>query len=114
MIPASVIEDLKFRNSIEDVISSYVTLQRSGANLKGLCPFHSEKSPSFTVYIGDGHYYCFGCGAGGDVITFVMRMENLDYRASLDFLAQRCGVTLPDEDKQEKGGVSRTRVLEMN
>lgn len=114
MIPASVIEDLKFRNSIEDVISSYVTLQRSGANLKGLCPFHSEKSPSFTVYTGDGHYYCFGCGAGGDVITFVMRMENLDYRASLDFLAQRCGVTLPDEDKQEKGGVSRTRVLEMN
>lgn len=114
MIPASVIEDLKFRNSIEDVISSYITLQRSGANLKGLCPFHSEKSPSFTVYTGDGHYYCFGCGAGGDVITFVMKMENLDYRAALDFLASRCGITLPDEDRQEKGGVSRTRVLEMN
>ncbi len=114
MIPASVIEDLKFRNSIEDVISSYVTLSRSGANLKGLCPFHSEKSPSFTVYTGDGHYYCFGCGAGGDVITFVMRMENLDYRAALDHLAARAGITLPEEDNREKGGVSRTRVLEMN
>ncbi len=114
MISAAVIEDLKFRNTIEDVISSYVTLSRAGSNLKGLCPFHSEKSPSFTVYTGDGHYYCFGCGAGGDVITFIMRMENLDYRAALEFLAKRCGVTLPDDDKKERGGVSRSRVLEMN
>lgn len=114
MIPANVIEDLKFRNNIEDVISSYVTLSRSGSNLKGLCPFHSEKTPSFTVYSGDGHFYCFGCGAGGDVVSFVMRMENLDYRAALDFLARRCGVTLPDEDDRQRGGVSRNRVLEMN
>ncbi|MBE6713715.1 MAG: DNA primase [Ruminococcaceae bacterium] len=114
MISASVIEDLKFRNSIEDVISSYVSLSRAGSNLKGLCPFHSEKSPSFTVYTGDGHYYCFGCGAGGDVITFIMRMENLDYRAALEFLAKRAGVTLPDDDKGDKKGVSRSRILEMN
>lgn len=114
MIPASVIEDLKFRNSIEDVISSYVTLSRSGANVKGLCPFHSEKTPSFTVYTGDGHFYCFGCGAGGDVVSFIMRMENLDYRAALEFLAQRCGVTLPDDDRKDSSGVSRSRILEMN
>ncbi len=114
MIPASVIEDLKFRNSIEDVISSYVTLSRSGANVKGLCPFHSEKTPSFTVYTGDGHFYCFGCGAGGDVVSFIMRMENLDYRAALEFLAQRCGVTLPDDDRKDNTGVSRSRILEMN
>lgn len=114
MIPANIIEDLKFRNSIEDVISSYVTLSRSGANLKGLCPFHSEKTPSFTVYSGDGHFYCFGCGAGGDVISFVMKAENLDYRSALEFLAKRCGVTLPDDDRRESGGVSRQRVLDMN
>ena len=89
MIPASVIEDLKYRNSIEDVISSYVNLTKSGSNLKGLCPFHSEKTPSFTVYTGDSHFYCFGCGAGGDVISFIMRIENLDYRGALEFLA-RC------------------------
>ena len=115
MIPASVIEDIKYRNSIEDVISSYVNLTRSGANLKGLCPFHSEKTPSFTVYTGDGHFYCFGCGAGGDVISFIMRIENLDYRGALEFLARRCGITLPEDDGgREKGGVSRNRVLEMN
>ncbi|MBE6587134.1 MAG: DNA primase [Ruminococcaceae bacterium] len=114
MVPANVIEDLKFRNNIEDVIASYVTLSRSGSNLKGLCPFHSEKTPSFTVYSGDGHFYCFGCGAGGDVISFIMRMENLDYRAALDYLAQRCGITLPDDDSRERGGVSRQRVIEMN
>ena len=114
MIPANVIEDLKYRNNIEDVISSYVTLSRSGSNLKGLCPFHSEKTPSFTVYSGVGHFFCFGCGAGGDVVSFVMRMENLDYRAALEFLAQRCGVTLPDDDRRENGGVSRSRILEMN
>lgn len=115
MIQPNIIEDLKFRNSIEDVISSYVNLNRSGANLKGLCPFHSEKSPSFTVYTGaDGHFFCYGCGAGGDVISFVMRIENLDYRAALDFLARRAGITLPDDDVQRKDGVTRTRVLEMN
>ena len=77
MIPASVIEDLKFRNRIEDVIGSYVTLKRSGRNLLGLCPFHSEKSPSFSVNEANQFYHCFGCGEGGDVITFVMKTEKV-------------------------------------
>ncbi len=114
MIPASVIEDLKFRNRIEDVIGNYVTLTRSGGNLKGLCPFHSEKTPSFTVFTGDGHYYCFGCGEGGDAITFVMKTENLDYRGALEFLAKRAGITLPEDDRMTQRGVGRQRVLEMN
>ncbi len=114
MIPANVIEDLKYRNRIEDVVGSYVTLSRSGANLKGLCPFHSERTPSFTVFPNDGHYYCFGCGEGGDAITFTMKLENLDYRGALDFLAKRCGVTLPEDDRFVQKGVTRQRVLEMN
>ncbi len=114
MIPASVIEDLKFRNNIEDVIGAYVPLKRAGSNLKACCPFHSEKTPSFTVYTGEGgHFYCFGCGAGGDVISFIMRIENLDYVPALHFLADRCGMTLPEDDVRP-GGVTRTRVLEMN
>lgn len=116
MIPQNIIEDLKYRNSIEDVISSYVTLTRSGANLKGLCPFHNEKTPSFTVFTGnDGHFFCFGCGAGGDVISFIMRIENLDYRSALEFLAQRSGITLPDDDRGDTPrGPTRSRILEMN
>lgn len=114
MIPASVIEDLKFRNRIEDVIGSYVTLKRAGRNMVGLCPFHSEKTPSFSVNANDQFYHCFGCGAGGDVITFVMKMENLDYPSALEFLAKRCGITLPDDDRMQNRGVGRQRVLEMN
>ncbi len=114
MIPANIIEDLKFRNRIEDVIGTYVTLSRAGSNMKGLCPFHSEKTPSFTVYTGNGSFYCFGCGAGGDVVSFIMRAENLDYRAALEYLADRSGVTLPDDNAPVQRGVSRQRVLEMN
>ena len=114
MIPAGVIEDLKYRNSIEDVIGSYVPLKRAGSNLKACCPFHSEKTPSFTVYTGEGgHFFCYGCGAGGDVVSFIMRMENLDYVPALRFLADRCGMTLPEDDVQP-GGVTRARVLQMN
>lgn len=114
MIPAGVIEDLKYRNNIEDVIGSYVTLKRAGSNLKACCPFHSEKTPSFTVYTGEGgHFYCYGCGAGGDVVSFIMRMENLDYVPALRFLADRCGMTLPEDDIKP-GGVTRARVLQMN
>ena len=114
MIPASVIEDLKFRNRIEDVVGSYVTLKRSGRNLLGLCPFHSEKTPSFSVNETNQFYHCFGCGEGGDVITFVMKTENLDYRGALEFLAKRAGITLPDDDNISQRGVGRQRVLEMN
>lgn len=116
MISKNIIDDIKYRNPIDEVISSYVNLSRTGTNLKGLCPFHSEKTPSFTVFTGDPHFYCFGCGAGGDVITFIMKAENLDYPAALEFLAQRAGITLPVSKEEEmwNKGVSRTRVIEMN
>ena len=115
MIPANVIEDIRYRCDIESVISSYVSLKRAGSNLKGLCPFHSEKTPSFTVYPETQSFYCFGCGAGGDVISFVMRTENLDYVAAVETLAKRAGITLPEfGDKSRDDGVTRTRVLQMN
>ena len=114
MIPHSIIEDLKYRSEICDVISSYVTLKRAGNNMNGLCPFHSERTPSFTVFPATQSFYCFGCGAGGDVISFIMRTENLDYRAALELLAKRAGITLPDDEIREEGGVSRKRILEMN
>ena len=111
MIPASVIEDVRYRSDIENVISSYVTLKRAGSNCKGLCPFHSEKTPSFTVYNSTQSFYCFGCGAGGDVINFIMRIENLDYVSAVETLAKRAGITLPDFDDNlgQNGGVSTAK-----
>ena len=114
MIPHSVIEDLKSRLNIEDVISSYVVLKRAGSNMKGLCPFHSEKTPSFTVFPGTQDFHCFGCGAGGDVISFIMRAENLEYVQAIESLAARCGITLPEDSSSIQNGVSRSRILEMN
>lgn len=116
MIPANIIEDIKYRCDIENVISSYVTLKRAGNNLKGLCPFHSEKTPSFTVYPGTQSFYCFGCGAAGDAISFVMRAENLDYVSAIEALAKRAGIDLPDFSDTDniKTGPSRSRVLAMN
>lgn len=116
MIPSSVIDDIRFRNDIESVVSSYVTLKRTGVNCKGLCPFHSEKTPSFTVYPATQSFYCFGCGAGGDVINFVMRTENLDYISAVEVLAKRSGIDLPEFDSKgyKTDTVSRKRVLEMN
>ena len=115
MIPANIIEEIKFRNEIENVISQYVTLKRAGSNYSGLCPFHSEKTPSFVVFPGTQSFYCFGCGAGGDVINFTMRTENLDYVDAIRALAKRSGITIPDDtDYIRSAGVSRQRVLEMN
>ena len=115
MIPSNIIEEIKFRNEIESVISQYVTLKRAGSNYSGLCPFHSEKTPSFVVFPGTQSFYCFGCGAGGDVVSFTMRAENLDYVSALKVLAQRSGITLPEEDDRTNvSGVSRQRVLDMN
>ena len=76
-IPKNVLDEIEQRSDITDVIGSYVTLQRAGSNLKGLCPFHSEKTPSFTVYPASNSFYCFGCGAGGNVFTFIMNAEKL-------------------------------------
>ncbi len=113
MIPREFIEELKARCDLEEVIGSYIQLKRAGANLSGCCPFHSEKTPSFTVF-PDQHFYCFGCGAGGDVITFIMRQENLDYAGAIEFLANRAGLTVPRDGERRDEGVKRARVLEMN
>ncbi len=113
MIPREFIEELKHRCDLEEVIGSYIPLKRAGANMSGCCPFHSEKTPSFTVF-PDKHFYCFGCGAGGDVITFIMRQENLDYAGAIEFLANRAGLTVPRDGERRDEGVKRTRVLEMN
>ena len=114
MIPHQVIEEIKYRNDLEEVIAGHVTLKRAGSNLVGCCPFHSEKTPSFTVFAQTKSYYCFGCGAGGDVITFVMRTENLDYVEALRYLATRAGIEIPEEGRDEPNAVRRERILEMN
>lgn len=115
-ISPQIIEDIKARNDIERVVSSYITLKRAGSNFNGSCPFHSEKTPSFTVFPSTQSFYCFGCGAGGDAITFVMRMENLDYVSAVRALADRSGVTIPENVTYngEQREVTRSRVLEMN
>ena len=112
MIPDNVIEEIKVRNDIADVIGTYVTLKRAGSNMNGLCPFHNEKTPSFIVFNATQSFYCFGCGAAGDVVTFIRRIENLDYVEALRYLAKRSGVTIPEEEKS--GGVRRSRIFEMN
>ena len=115
MIPRELIDEIIFRNDIEQVIGSYVTLKRAGSNLNGLCPFHNEKTPSFTVFPATKSFYCFGCGAGGDVISFIMREENLDYVGALEHLASRAGISLPtDNASYEQEGVPRKRIYEMN
>ena len=100
MISKETIEQVLMRNDIETLIGSYVSLKRAGSNLKGLCPFHSEKSPSFTVYPNDNSFYCFGCGAGGDAITFIRKKENLDYPDAVEFLANRAGITIVRDERQ--------------
>ena len=114
MISPQIIEEIKYRNDIEEVISQHVSLKRAGNNLNGLCPFHSEKTPSFTVFTGTKSFYCFGCGAGGDVISFVMRTENLTYVDALRTLAKRSGIEIPEDDKVQQTGVRRERIIEMN
>ncbi len=114
MISPQIIEEIKYRNDIEEVISSHVSLKRAGNNLLGLCPFHSEKTPSFTVFTGTRSFYCFGCGAGGDVISFTMRTENLTYVDAIRTLAKRVGIEIPEDEREQQSGVRRERILEMN
>lgn len=115
MIAREIIDDIVARSDIEHIIGSYVTLKRAGNNLKGLCPFHSEKTPSFTVYPNNQSFYCFGCSAGGSVISFIQRAENLDYVGAVEFLAARAGVSIPQDGKQTRPGeMSRRRVYDMN
>lgn len=113
-IPHEVIEEIKYRNDIENAISQYVVLKRRGKNLVGLCPFHSEKTPSFTVYPENGSFYCFGCGVGGDVITFTGLIENLDYIESVKLLAEKSGITLPTEGYDDSMQKLKNRVYDIN
>lgn len=108
------LEQLRANTDIESVISPYVNLRCRGKNLVGLCPFHNEKTPSFTVYPENGSFYCFGCGVGGDVITFVRRMENLDYMEAVKQLADRAGMALPEDGYDDTLAKKRTAVLAAN
>ena len=115
MIPKELVLEIRDRNDIEDVIGGFVDLKRAGANIKGLCPFHNEKTPSFTVFPATQSFYCFGCGAGGDVITFIMKYQNLDYADAVEYLAARAGINIPVSTfGEEEKGPSRKRILEMN
>ncbi len=113
-IPEDVIQEIKYRNDIEATISQYVNLKRRGKNLVGLCPFHSEKTPSFTVYPESASFYCFGCGAGGDVFTFTGLLENLDYIESVKLLAERSGVALPQDGYDDSMQRLKNTVYDIN
>jgi len=112
--PESFLQDLKMRNDITDVVSGYVNLKRRGRNMVGLCPFHGEKTPSFNVYTENGSFYCFGCGVGGDVISFIMKIENLDYVDAVKYLAQRAGLEMPENSYDDSMSRLRNRVFEAN
>lgn len=113
-IPRGFIQDLHDKLEIEDVISSYIDLKRAGRNTKGLCPFHNEKTPSFTVYPETKSFYCFGCGASGDVISFVMRIENLDYVEAVKACAEKAGMTMPEDGYDDSLSKLRMRILSAN
>ncbi len=113
-IPEDVINEIKYRNDIETVMAPYVSLKRRGKNLVGLCPFHNEKTPSFTVYPENGSFYCFGCGVGGDVFSFVRLIENLDYIDAVKLLAERSGVTLPQDGYDDSMQKLRNTIYEIN
>ena len=109
------IQQIRDHNDIESVIGSYIDLKRRGKNLVGLCPFHNEKTPSFTVYPDTASYYCFGCGAGGEVINFVRNIENLDFIESVKLLADRAGLKLPETDNYDDAIAKlRRRIYEAN
>lgn len=115
--PDELIEEVRSRNDIVDVISGYVHLQKKGANYFGLCPFHNEKSPSFSVSRSKQMYYCFGCGAGGNVFTFLMEYENDTFPEAVKVLADRAGISLPEADESEEAKreqSKRSRLLAIN
>ena len=112
-----IIEEVRSRNDIVDVISQYVRLQKKGSNYFGLCPFHNEKSGSFSVSPNKQMYYCFGCGAGGNVFTFMMEYENFTFGEAMEALAQRAGMELPRQEyssAQRREADRRARLLEIN
>ncbi len=108
------LNELRMRCDIEQVISSYVQLKRRGKNLVGLCPFHNEKTPSFTVYPESQSYYCFGCGAGGEVINFIRRAENLDYVEAVSYLCDKASMVMPSDGYDDSIAQKRKRTYEIN
>lgn len=115
--PEELVEEVRMKNDIVDVISGYVRLQKKGSSYFGLCPFHNEKSPSFSVSGSKQMYYCFGCGAGGNVFTFVMNYENYSFAEAVKMLADRAGVNLPEleyTEEMKKKESHRARLLEAN
>ena len=113
-IPEEIINEIKYRNDIESVMTPYIDLKRRGKNLVGLCPFHNEKTPSFTVYPENGSFYCFGCGVGGDVFSFVRQIENLDYNDAVKLLAERSGVTIPQDGYDDSIQKLKNTIYEIN
>ena len=113
-IPQSFLKELDQRSPIADIASSYVDLKRRGKNLVGLCPFHNEKTPSFNIYPENNSFYCFGCGKGGGVLQFVMNAENLAFLDAVRWLAQRAGMTVPEDGVDDSMSRLRTRILEIN
>ncbi len=115
MIAKEIVEEVLARTDLPALISSYVTLKRTGSNHTGSCPFHSERTPSFTVFSASNSFYCFGCGAGGDAITFVRKIENLEYEDAVEFLAKRAGIRIQRTQAMFAGRrYDRARLLEMN
>ena len=108
------LSELRYRNRIEEIVGGYVNLKHAGSTLKGLCPFHNEKTPSLTVYPASNSYYCFGCGSGGDVITFVRNAENLDYIEAVKYLSDRAGLNMPDDSYADSAEKLRRTVYAIN
>ena len=115
MIDRALVDEILARTDMEGLVGSYVALKRAGANYSGLCPFHSEKTPSFTVFPSDGSFYCFGCGVGGNAITFVRRIENLEFTEAVSHLARRAGIRIPETSLYSEGPkYDKNRFYEMN
>lgn len=110
----SFLQELRLKTDVVDLISSYVSLKKRGNTYVGLCPFHNEKTPSFTVYENTQSFYCFGCGAGGDSVSFMRKIENLDYIDAVKVLAQRAGMQMPDEGYDDSLSKKRKTILQIN
>ncbi len=107
-----IIEEVKAANDILDVVSNYVSLKRKGNNYFGLCPFHREKTPSFSVATEKQIYHCFGCGQGGNVISFIMKIENINFKEAIEFLAERAKINLPTELGVHELGFTQDELIE--
>ncbi len=115
--PDDTVEEVRMRNDIVNIIGSYIRLKKSGSNYVGLCPFHNEKTPSFTVSPSKQMYHCFGCGVGGNVYTFIMEYENYTFVEALKYLAERAGIKLPEQEysaRDKQRADLKSRLLEIN